>query len=351
LKRTNVMSMLLGIVLITTSLSFPTHWQVVNLIFVLLITTPRLQAYVYSFFAFQRYKKEMKEIEYDINDEGISFSDKSKVSSGQTKWSFFPAFTLRRDYATLESKRGYLPFIFLAKSCLSHDDWLKITELVKTHVKSEKRFLAIKMVIRVLIIIVFYLLFLLTVFWLSLSVLQVYNFQCAGWSCAAVTKPTSNQWQVYTNKTYKYTFQYPPEMYADKTFYNPEKEEKHVRLVFFNPTKKEIPVKNGFGNMVYENEITIMFLGDNLSDEEIETYDRQYKNFYSNDKESVTQPEFIHGKTQYRYEKRDKINDFYYLNSIYSVDNRFFEISLRALYVSPQLKEVYEKILDSVTPQ
>lgn len=317
----------------------------------LFVTTPRLLSYIYSFFAFQKLKKEVKEIEYVISNERVSFSDKYKVSSGQIKWSFFPASTIRKDYIALESKRSYLPIIFLAKSCLHNDDWLKIIELVKTNVKNERRLSAFKVALRVLVSLFFYFVILLASFWLALSVLKVYNFHCASWNCTAVVKPNSSQRQIYTNKTYKYTFKYPPEMYVDETFYNPEKEEKYVRLLFFSPTKKEIPVKNGFGNMVYENEITVMYLGVNLSDKEIEAYDKFYKNFYANDNESVTQPEFIHGKIQYRYEKKDKINGFYYLNTIFVVGNRYFEISLRAPYFTTQLKNTYEKVLNSVNVQ
>lgn len=81
----NVTSMLLGIALIIASLSLSTNLQIVNLIFVLFVTTPRLLSYIYSFFAFQKLKKEVKEIEYVISNERVSFSDKYKVSSGQIK--------------------------------------------------------------------------------------------------------------------------------------------------------------------------------------------------------------------------------------------------------------------------
>ena len=350
LKRLGYVSKLLGIVLLLSSLSFKGVVQVLNLIFIIILTTPSLWAYVTSLLSFLRYKKELRTITYTIDDNGIDFTDEKKVSSGQTKWEFFSSYSITKRYLVIQSTKSFLPVIFLAKSRLPKEDWLKIIGLVKGKIPRKSLFSIIKIIPVILIHLIFYVLLIFTLIQLLWSFLRIYNFECVGLKyCNVVIKPKNSQWQEYTNITYKYSFKYPPDMYVDKSFYNPNNEKKHVRLLFFNPTKKEIPVKNGFGNMVYENEITIMFLGDNLSGEEIEAYDRQYKNFYANDKESVTQPEFIRGKIQYRYEKKDKINGFYYLNSIFVVDNRYFEISLRAPYVTDQLKDTYKKILDSVS--
>lgn len=352
LKKVGFLLKFFGILLILSSLSFAGLAQLLNILFIVVLTTPRLLAYVLSLVAFQRYKKGIKAIQYTFDDNGIAFRDEKKISSGKTKWEFFTSYTVTKRYLAVHGTKAFLPVIFLVRANVSGEHWEKVMQLVKEHLPNKKRSPIIAVVLTILVHLIFYVLYAILLGQFALSFLGIYRFECVGLQyCTVVTKPRNSEWQEYTNKTYGYSFTYPPDMYVDTSFYNPSKEEKHVRLLFFNPTKKTIPVKNGFGNMEYQNEITVRYLGENLSDKEIEAYDRHYKNFYAKDTESVTQPDFVRGKILYRYEKRDKINDFYYLNSIFAVHNRYFEISLRAPHATPELNGIYEKILDSVTPR